>query len=83
MELFLEGRLLVPRVNCTVYCQLHSFDINFFVGNVVLCDFYYSEKTSSLPSLPKIREVAAWDGKDAPEELISEEEFSLDELMSD
>jgi len=42
-----------------------------------------SEKTSALPSLPKIREVAAWDGKDAPEELISEEEFSLDELMSD
>jgi hypothetical protein len=33
--------------------------------------------------LPKVREVAAWDGKDAPEELISAEEFSLDELMSD
>lgn len=42
-----------------------------------------SEKTSTLSSIPKLREVAAWDGKDAPEDVIAEEEFSLEELMGD
>ena len=42
-----------------------------------------SEKTSALSVLPKIKEVAAWDGKDAPEELISAEEYSLEDLMGD
>ena len=44
---------------------------------------YFREKTAALPSMPKIRDVAPWDGKDAPEDLIVEEEFSLEELMSD
>ena len=49
--------------------------------------FYYidfnSEKTASLKSIPKMKEVAAWDGKDAPEDLISTEEYSLEDLMAD
>jgi hypothetical protein len=42
-----------------------------------------SEKTAALSVLPKVKEVGAWDGKDAAEELISAEEYSLDDLMSD
>lgn len=42
-----------------------------------------SEKTTALAALPRVKEVAAWDGKDAPEELIGAEEYSLDDLMSD
>lgn len=42
-----------------------------------------SEKTASLKSIPKMKEVAAWDGKDAPEDLISTEEYSLEDLMAD
>ena len=42
-----------------------------------------SEKTAALRAPPKLKEVGAWDGKDAPEELIAAEEYSLEDLMQE